>query len=87
MLLGNVYKATITGLAMGGSPIVVVRFDSGDHVSLCLLDCIKHIRWSRKDYFLEEYELLAEGIWEKDKVLIIDRIFRLELGCLVEIIN
>lgn len=87
MLLGNIYKATTTGLAMGRGPVVVVRCDSGDHISLCSLDSIKHIGWCRKDHFLEEYELLDEGIWEKDKVLIIDRIFRLELGCLVEIIN
>jgi len=40
-----------------------------------------------KAYFLEDIELVAEGVWEGDKVLVIDRIFRAESGWIVELLK
>ena len=79
--LGNLYKATpgsITGYAM-----LVVVCEARDTISCCELDCgmILGSCWSKAN-FNEEFELLEEGIWEGDKVLIIDRIYQLNGGTL-----
>lgn len=79
--LGNIYKAipnSITSYVM----LVVIR-DCGNILNCCELDrgMILGSEWS-KPHFDEEFELLAEGIWEGDKVLIIDRIYQLNGGTL-----
>ncbi len=69
--------------------------------TLLIVGEIKDVLWSNsfdnfnpdhsfrhnKAYFLEDIELIAEGIWEGDKVLVIDRIFRAENGWIVELIK
>jgi len=63
-----------------------VRSDPGDTVSVCLLDNSTHLGWFPKLRFDEYYELLDEGTWEGDKVLIIDRVFQLN-GHYLELIK
>ena len=67
--------------------MLVVVYDEGDSLICCELDRgIPLGTWWPKIRFLEQYELLAEGIWDGDKCLVIDRVYQLN-GRTLELIK